>query len=340
MRKISVIIPCYNVADYIDKCLISITAQTIGVETLEIICVDDGSIDDTWEHLRKWEKMFPDNILLIRQPVNRRQGAARNLGVQYASAEWIAFVDADDWLEFDYFQKLYEPVTKFECDVVSCGTMRDMSELDACYDERNREPGGEYHLVIDSKDIRGAVLRYKLMGIGPAAKIIRKKLLIENAIFFPEDLAYEDHYWVPLLYLYTTNIYIIEEKLYHYFGNPQSTTLAKDKDYHVDCITIQMMKWEDYKRRGLLERYKEMLEYDIIWYAVISMNMIILYRSKPPFSLFQLEKNIIRQQIPDHQRVIGQYMQEFSGKNRILLQALYSPVNKDEFYQIVQQIKD
>lgn len=72
MKKISVIIPCYNVAAYIDRCLMSIEAQTMGMEELEIICIDDASADSTWVHLRKWEQMYPENILLIQQKVNRR----------------------------------------------------------------------------------------------------------------------------------------------------------------------------------------------------------------------------------------------------------------------------
>lgn len=127
MRKISVIIPCYNVASYVDRCITSIVVQTIGIDNLEIICIDDASTDHTWEHLQKWEQKFPENILLIRQEVNRRQGAARNVGLQYASADWVAFVDADDWLEPDYFEQLYAPVTQFECDVVSCDWRRDVS---------------------------------------------------------------------------------------------------------------------------------------------------------------------------------------------------------------------
>lgn len=125
MKKISVIIPCYNVAAYIDRCLMSIEAQTMGMEELEIICIDDASADSTWVHLRKWEQMYPENILLIQQKVNRRLGAARNLGVRYASADWIAFVDADDWLEKDYFEKLYVPAAHYKCDVVVCGAILD-----------------------------------------------------------------------------------------------------------------------------------------------------------------------------------------------------------------------
>lgn len=67
MKKISVIIPCYNVSSYIDRCMRSVIGQTIGVGSLEIICIDDASTDDTWEHLQKWEQQYPDDILLIRQ---------------------------------------------------------------------------------------------------------------------------------------------------------------------------------------------------------------------------------------------------------------------------------
>ncbi len=339
MKKISVIIPCYNVAAYIDKCMVSITAQTIGIEALEIICIDDASTDGTWEHLQKWEQMFPDDILLLRQPVNRRQGAARNLGLQYASAEWIAFVDADDWLEFDYFQRLYQPTIRFACEVVACSTMRDMAGLDDCFNEAKRQPGREGCLVTDTKELKEASLRSKFMGMGPAAKLIQKKLLIESNICFPEELAFEDHYWVPLLYLYTTNIYIIEERLYHYFWNPGSTSLARNKDYHVDLFTIQMMKWKDYRERGLMDRYREALEYDFLWHAVVAMKMVIIYRDELPYPFFCLEQNIIRQQIPDHKKVTDRYMEGFLPGEQALLHAFYSPVSKNTFQQIAEQIK-
>lgn len=340
MKKISVIVPCYNVASYIDKCMVSITAQTIGIEALEIICIDDASTDDTWEHLQKWERMFPDDILLLQQPVNRRQGAARNLGLQYASAEWIAFVDADDWLEFDYFQRLYEPTNRFDCEVVSCGTMRDMANLDDCFNESKRQPGKEYYLVTDTKELKEASLRCKLMGIGPAAKIIQKRLLTGQEIYFPEELAYEDHYWVPLLYLYTTSMYIIEERLYHYFWNPGSTSLGRNKDYHADCLTIQMLKWEDYEKRGLLNDFQEVLEEDFVWYAGPFIVTIISYRDELPFSFFQLEQRIVRDRIPDLEGVVERLIPSLSEQMRIALKALCSSVSKNGFYQLAKQIKN
>ena len=65
MKKISVIVFCHNVGPYIDRCMTSITTQTIGMDRLEIICVDDASSDDTWTHLQRWEQLFPEDVLLI-----------------------------------------------------------------------------------------------------------------------------------------------------------------------------------------------------------------------------------------------------------------------------------
>ena len=195
----------------------SITGQTIGMDKLELICVDDASTDDTWEYLQKWEQLFPKDMILIQQEVNRRQGAARNLGLRFASTDWIAFVDADDWLEPDYFERLYAPTIGGRYDVVCCGFIRDASEKESRLEDRERKSGNERSVIADTKEMKQMLLRYKILGPGAWAKIVRKDLLIEQEIFFPEDLVYEDHYWVPLLHIYATNIYIIEAKMYHYF---------------------------------------------------------------------------------------------------------------------------
>lgn len=77
MAEISVIIPCYNVEKYIDRCLESITAQTIGLDMLEIILINDGSTDNTLDKLYRWERLFPENIMVITYEENLRQGEQR-----------------------------------------------------------------------------------------------------------------------------------------------------------------------------------------------------------------------------------------------------------------------
>ena len=282
--------------------------------------------------------MYPKDIILIRQEVNRRQGAARNLGLQYASADWVSFVDADDWLESDYFERLYEPTTRYSLDVVSCGFIRDTADMSKGKDKDIGRKGKEQYIIADTKEVKQLLLRYKGLGPGAWAKIIRKGLLTENEIFFPENLVYEDHYWIPLLHIYAVNIYTIEEELYHYFWNPCSTVLSKAQEHHLDQLTVQMMKWKDYFARGFFEIYRKELEYDFLWYAVTSfMKTIILFWDEPPFSYFQLGQEIIKQQVPDYSG--NPYISDFSEVNQILLELLYSTVDKKEFSNISEQIK-
>ena len=131
-------------------------------------------------------------------------------------------------------------------------------------------------------------------------------------------------------------MYILEDRLYHYFWNPYSTSLAENNDYYMDCLTVQLIKWKDYHERGLMENYREVLERDFLWYAIICVETAILRCNKPSFSFFKMEAELIKQYVPDMER----YVSAFPPKNQILLRILYaSSVSKDEFEQIVKMIK-
>lgn len=119
---ISVIIPCYNTAKYLPQCMASLEKQTIGLEKLQLIFVDDSSTDDgnTWEQILEFEKKHPNEVLALQLAENRCQGGAKNAGLEYAVADYIGFVDSDDWIELDMYQKLYECMIRHECDAVDC----------------------------------------------------------------------------------------------------------------------------------------------------------------------------------------------------------------------------
>ena len=103
MKKVSVVVPCYNAAVYLDKCMEQLIKQTIGIENIEIILVDDASTDDgaTWELIMEYEREFPDTVIAIQLEQNMRQGGARNVGISYAGGEYLMFCDADDRLAFE-----------------------------------------------------------------------------------------------------------------------------------------------------------------------------------------------------------------------------------------------
>lgn len=337
MKKISVIIPCYNASLYIDRCIMSIIAQTIGFNSLEIICINDASTDDTWVHLQKWEQKYPENILLVHQEVNRRQGTARNIGLQYASADWVAFVDADDWLEPDYFELLYAPTKRSDCDVVACALKTDYADSLIYFKEEDRENGKDQYILSDTEAEKKKMLIHKPLGEGPCTKIIRKELLLKYHIFFPEGMVYEDNYWIPLLYIYTDRAYVVGKNLYHYFMNQQSVIHKRNKDYHIDWVTIQLIKWKTYRERGLLERYHEELKCDLLYNAACFMQTLILQYDQPSFSCYQLEKQVVRQWVPDLKS--GPYTDILRGIAGLLLEALYTPMNKAEFQKFTETVK-
>ena len=117
MYKLSVIIPVYNVENYLRECLDSITSQT--VKDIEIICIDDGSTDNSPKILKEYQKK--DSRIKIITKENGGQASARNLGIKKAQGEYIAFIDSDDFIESEMLEKLYTKAKDNNLDIKSKG---------------------------------------------------------------------------------------------------------------------------------------------------------------------------------------------------------------------------
>ncbi len=337
MKKISVIIPCYNMAQYLDRCMTSVVRQTIGMDALEIICIDDASTDDTWECLKKWEQLFPENIVLIHSDVNGKPGMARNIGLRYVSADYIAFVDADDWLEKDYLEKLYRPVETYQCDVVACGAILDSSDQLTYFSERERDAGSEEYFSAAAKDVKKLLFRYRILGETVWGKVIRRGLFRERKMVFPEGLFYEDVYWMPQLYMYAAGVYVMGEKLYHHYWNPDSVVFSRNTDHHRDALTIQSMKWESYIKRNFLKKFRKELEWDSLHDAIGITNMIVARYDRPPFSFFEAERRFMKEHVPDYRG--NPYIADLKEFPRFLLELLYSDIDEAGFYQVAAKLK-
>lgn len=343
MAKISVIIPCYNVSLYIDRCLTSVTSQTIGVDSLEIICVDDASTDDTWLKLQDWEQRYPETILLVHCVVNGRQGAARNIGLNYATAPWIGFIDSDDWVEPDYFEKMYQITCQYQVEMVSCQNIRDFSKelhyLDSDHSESKSTGKKDRLIVIDNEEKRRLSIRMMSVNLTAWGKLISREFLMKNQIFFPEQIAYEDNLWGPLLYLYLKCYYVLELSLYHYFVNADSTILQVNADHHMDFLTVQCLKWRECHNRGFFERYQAELEFDFLHACYLDFLKIICLRfDSPPYSMFLLLKEIIMEHVPEYRNNIY-FEQGFTEFQHMLLEALYLPIGREQFLQIAESVR-
>ena len=120
MPELSVIIPVYNTDKYLEKSLDSLTSQTL--KDIEIICVNDGSTDNSLAVLQKYADK--DSRIIVINQEHKMQGAARNAGIKIAEGEYIGFVDSDDWVDKDYFEKLYNAVKKYDSDIALATNIR------------------------------------------------------------------------------------------------------------------------------------------------------------------------------------------------------------------------
>lgn len=337
MPLISIIIPCYNVSEYIDRCLSSIINQSVGYQSLEIICIDDASSDDTLKKLKTWEEKYPQNILLIPLVENGRQGKARNIGLSYATGEWIAFIDADDWIEADYLNQLYQAAVSCHADMTVCGFIRDFSSEIIYLNERQ---SFEWHYYqIDSVEKRKTCIRFMSQSPNVWGKLIRKDFILQNRISFPEQLAYEDNIFSSLIYAYIGSYCQIDTPLYHYFVNKDSTILKLNESYHIDFLTVQCMKFQEWKIRGFYSKYKDELEFDFLHACYLDFLKMICLRYDPPsYSLFLLLKETILSYIPDY--INNPYIAKgFTNFQHLLLDAISHPISKAQFQEIAGYIK-
>ena len=256
---LSIIIPCYNSELYLDRCIKSLLSQTLASNHFELIFVNDASTDHTLPILLKYETMYPNLITVINSPQNLKQGGARNLGLQYAMGDYVGFVDSDDWIEPDMYEQLYQKAIVYQCDIVGCCIYRNLPDgTETAYPSRQSE-----YYKLSASDI----ISHKLLpsiGSYNVTRIIRRSILTDNQIFFPEHLYYEDNFFSGILQYYLSSGYYLNKCLYHYYYHPDSTTSKNNDLRQLDRLSIELLKIEELQKRQLFEPYHMQIEYDFL----------------------------------------------------------------------------
>jgi glycosyltransferase involved in cell wall biosynthesis len=302
-KLISIIVPCYNAVAFIDRCIQSLVNQTIGIDNLELILVNDASTDDTLQYLMNWEEKYPNSILVVNCEENGKQGTARNIGISYASCEYIGFVDSDDWVELDMYEKLYDKAKELNCDMVGCMADRinNPSEI-----KKDAVPGEDrFFYSLEDNNRR---LEYLKKGIGEhiMCKIYRKSIITENSIYFPEHIFYEDNYWSALIDLYVHSAYMINEVLYHWYVNVNSTSMRRNDTTHLDRLYIEKLKVKEFKERGLYEKFQAIIDRNFLFtYYINSMHLFFLRYDFFPIELFRGMQLTVMEYVPDYYKVEG-----------------------------------
>lgn len=303
--QISVIIPCYNVERYIRHCLDSLLQQTLGWSHIQLILVDDASTDDTLRILQEYENKYSDNILLIPLEQNMGQGVARNIALDYAQGDYVGFVDADDWVEKDMYEVLYQAACRYQCDVVICECDRRKSweETGAA---KKPDPVTTLYTWENPTEKEPYIFAHRA-DVLCMTKLFARQFLQEHRVRFAEGLKYEDHYFGMLVLLHASSLVHIDQVLYHWYQNAQSTCMGGK---HVtDRIGVQQMLFEECGRRGFLQYYRELLEYNLYEKMVVE-TVFYLRRQGKDASEILVQMMQIMQQMGIEIRHNRYYLQE------------------------------
>lgn len=248
LDKISVVIPCYNRRSYIRKCADSLIGQTYPAEFIELIFVDDGSTDETVDILKEYERRHPEEILIVELSENSGcPGYVRNVGIQYASGEYLMFVDSDDVVDRDILNRMHDLALEHDADIVS-------ANMQMFYEDQILMTEAKDDRLFDTSDPQTFI---DLLGsegsdghIG--ARLYKKSFLDEHAISFPENRhVSEDTFFNMSCLMTLKRYYRTSDVLYFYRNNPSGLWRSNSQppEQILECLLTQEELMPLYRKR-------------------------------------------------------------------------------------------
>ena len=251
---ISVIVPIYNVEKYIRKCLDSLKNQTM--KEIEIICIDDGSTDNSGRIVDEYRKDDWPRFMVLHTE-NKGLSAARNRGIDEAEADWIMFVDSDDWVDTDFCRIPYEVAVEQDADLVIFGR---------CIIDVNGK------IIIEKNKYFqiGIVNPETAIDIGRMTtwnKLYKKTLF--DGIRYPEGRIFEDISTTPKLIYRAFRIFCIPEALYYHLLRNDSLSRSNTEKSNKDGFISSLECYNDLSSYGYpVERFRTVLWFYTIGYLV------------------------------------------------------------------------
>ena len=219
MPKISIIIPVYNTEKYLSKCLDSVCNQTLS--DIEIICINDCSTDNSLKILQEYSTR-DKRIKIIDFKENKGAAVARNLGIDEAKGEYIGFVDSDDFIDLDFYEKLYTKAVETRADVVK-GNIKTYN---------NKTGISKIEQWLNLNDLIKKHKSYFYFTFTSA--IYKSEIIKTNNIKFLEGfIHFEDPYFTISANLFFKKINLINNVYYYYCNNEESSSRKQITEKHV-----------------------------------------------------------------------------------------------------------
>ena len=251
MPKVSVIVPIYNVEKYLEKCINSLLSQTL--EDIQIILVNDGSKDNSGTIAKKYAERNKDKVIYVEKE-NGGLSDARNYGLKYATGDFVAFLDSDDYIEKNAYEEMYNKAIEENADYVECDFIWEYpnkAKIDKQYKYQNKKEMLSFVRVVAWN------------------KLIKRSLIIEHNLEFPKGLRYEDVEFTYKLIPYINKFAYVDKPFIHYVQREGSIANVQN-ERTAEIFTVLDEVIEFYKKNNIYEEYKEELEYNYARYLLCS----------------------------------------------------------------------
>lgn len=269
-KLITVIVPCYNIEKYIEKCIESIGKQTY--KNIEIIAVDDGSKDSTVDILNNLKKEY-SNLTVYQTSKNKGAAHARNFAIKKAKGDYIGFIDSDDYITEDYYEKLMKKAEEENADIV-------VTDIEIVYENSSQAP-------ILSKACDGEVSKFNLVNNGLAAspcnKIIRKDLIMKYP--FLEGKINEDVASILPALINAEKVAYVEGVKYFYIQRENSVQNEDVKEKRLEMFDAIETCFSRIKEDANYKKYAEA----ILYQQVLLLYMVIIPKQKD----FEKRQNLL-----------------------------------------------
>ena len=278
LEKITVIVPIYNVENYLIKCLDSIINQTYN--NIQLIMVDDGSTDESGkicdDYVARHEKKM--DICVIHQQ-NKGLSCARNIGIENTKGKYVCFIDSDDYIELDMLENLYKAIKENKSDISCCGKIKECGDRKICLNNKNS-------FTCSGIEAIGKMFTFDDLDNSACDKLFKTELF--KNIRFPDGKYYEDIATIYYIFEQANSISHIKKEEYHYLIRDKSISHSEFSSHQLDLLYFAKKISKEFSNK-----YKNIEGQANSFYYLNLLNTIVKMKSSQKYSEYKEQfKNI------------------------------------------------
>lgn len=323
MVKVSVVIPIYNVEAYLEDCLKSVLNQTLT--DIEVICVNDGSTDKSLSILEKYAK--EDKRMIVINQENAGHAVATNIGMTYATGEYLFLMDSDDIIEFNALELTYNKARENDVDFVIFKAINYNNAEEKYYETKSYTMKEVYNQVHDNvfsyEEVKDLIF---MMSVTPWSKLYNRRFISENNIIFPEGLIFDDNIFFWEVLFNAKRIVFLNEFLFIRRFYSTSSTNNGDLRF-LDSIKINKLIWDTFKKYDYFDYHKNHL-YNNMVLSIYNRYTKIKDEYK---NIFFQEMKKAYMTILEDEDLFNDFMENVDDNNKKLFIQVLSTENSTDF---------